>query len=103
MNEETDMTSANARGEDLPRPVHVKPVPRSLAVAMAALCVAVGILLAIVDDTGDGGRAPDATGPAPAVSHVPDSAATHRKQVFDARRARFDAARGSSPDPAVRH
>ncbi len=96
------MNSANAWGEHFPRPVHVKPVPRSLAIAVAGLCVAAGIALAVAEDGGDGGAVPAATGPAPTVAHVADSAAAHRKQVFDARRARFDAARGSNPDLAVR-
>ncbi len=96
------MTSANTWDEHLPRPAPVKPVPRYLPAAVAALCVAAGILLAVIGDAGYGDAAPAAAGPAPAAAHVADTAAAHRKEVFDARRARFDAAHGSNPDPSVR-
>lgn len=97
------MSSANTWDERFPRPVPVTPVPRYLPAAMAALCVAAGILLAVIGDAGHGDAAPAVTGPAPADAPVAATAAAHRKAVFDARRARFDAAHGSNPDLAVRH
>jgi hypothetical protein len=70
---------------------------------VAGLCVAAGILLAVAGDPRNDGAAPTpaATGPAPATAYVADTAAAHRKLVFDARRARFDAARDVATDHAV--
>ena len=101
MDEETDMTNANAWGEHIPRPVHAKAVPRFLPAAMAGLCVAAGILLAVAGKAGSGDVAPSTAVPVRAEAFVADTAAAHRKEVFDARRARFDAAHGSRPEPAV--
>ncbi len=93
-------------GEELRPVVRVKPVHRAIAPLVAGACVAAGILLAAVGDSaGDAAPATPAskeTRPA-VVAYVPDAAAAHRKQVFDERRARFDAARrGTAHDEAAR-
>lgn len=84
----------NRRPATRPARVH-----RALPPLVAALCVAVGVLLAAISEFGDD-AAPAATvaraARAPAVAFVPDKAAPHRRQVFDERRARFDVARGAT-------
>ena len=63
---------------------------------VTGLSVAFGVLLAVVDGSlGDGTPVPPVAAPSirPAVASAPMTAAAHRKQVFDERRARFDAAR----------
>lgn len=97
MTKETDMECT--WGDELRPAKRPARVPRALPPLVAAACVATGILLAVVGESG--GDRPPAGPVAPAghaavAGYAPDRAAAHRRQVFDERRARFDAQRGGT-------
>lgn len=77
----------------LHKPHHVAPIPAA-TVLKAGVCVGFIALLAWIGAGDRSGQAPAAiTGAqSAAAAAVGDRAATHRKQVFDERRARFDGA-----------
>lgn len=78
-----------------PRPANGRLNRRFGPWLVTGLSVALGVLLAVLDGSlGDGTPVPLVAAPSsrPAVASVPVTAAAHRKQVFDARRARFEAA-----------
>lgn len=98
MREDTDMDCSWENG--LREPARRTRIPRSAPAILAGACVVGGLLLAVADGSLSG-RAPVqpvATAPRNAPGGaVPERAAAHRKQVFDERRARFDAAHRFPP------
>jgi hypothetical protein len=78
-----------------PQPANGEPMSCIVPLLVTGLCVVVGILLAALDGSFDGSanvRLLADASHAPAVTRTPITSAEHRKQVFDERRARFDAA-----------